>query len=123
MRAEIAKGSKEGAEIKKIVNEGGLVPAKLTVQVLINALIATPSKNYLIDGFPRAIDQAEEFEKTVAECQSVLYFNTPEEICVARCLERAKTSGRSDDTEEIIAKRLKTYNEASRPVVEMYTKL
>jgi adenylate kinase family enzyme len=56
MRAEIAKGSKEGAEIKKIVNEGGLVPASLTVQVLINALIATPSKNYLIDGFPRAID-------------------------------------------------------------------
>jgi len=39
----------------------------------------------------------------------VLYFNTPIDICVARCLERAKTSGRSDDTEEIIGARLKTY--------------
>ena len=37
-----------------------------------------------------------------------------------RCLERAKTSGRSDDTEEIIAKRLRTYNDASKPVVDMY---
>ncbi len=52
-----------------------------------------------------------------------MYFNTDEEICIRRCLERAKTSGRSDDTEEIIAKRLRTYNEASRPVVEMYRKL
>lgn len=68
MRAEIAKGSKEGSEIKKIVNEGGLVPASLTVKVLVNALLVDPSKNYLIDGFPRALDQAEEFERTVTEC-------------------------------------------------------
>jgi shikimate kinase len=52
----------------------------------------------------------------------VLYFNTPLEVCVARCLERAKTSGRSDDTPEIIHARLKTYEEQSKPVVEMYQK-
>lgn len=68
MRAEIAKGSKEGERIKKIVNDGGLVPFELTVQVLINGLIANPSKNYLIDGFPRAVDQAIYFEQHVCEC-------------------------------------------------------
>jgi adenylate kinase family enzyme len=56
MRAEMKKGSKEGEQIQKIVTEGGLVPFELTVQVLINALITNPSKNYLIDGFPRAQD-------------------------------------------------------------------
>lgn len=56
----------------------------------------------------------------VGEAQTVLYFNTSQEICVARCLERAKTSGRSDDTEEIITKRLQTYNEQSKPVVDLY---
>ena len=61
------QGSKEGERIRKIVNDGGLVPFELTVQVLINGLIANPSKvllnyyiskrqNYLIDGFPRAVD-------------------------------------------------------------------
>lgn len=65
----------------------------------------------MIDGFPRAVDQAIYFEQVVGEAQTVLYFNTPIEVCVARCLERAKTSGRSDDTEEIIHKRLQTYNE------------
>jgi hypothetical protein len=36
--------------------EGGLVPFEMTVQILINGLIARPSKNYLIDGFPRAVE-------------------------------------------------------------------
>jgi len=79
-----------------------------------------PCIRYLIDGFPRAIAQAEIFEKMIGEPDCVLFFNTPESVCVSRCLERAKTSGRSDDTEEIIAKRLRTYNDASKPVVDYY---
>jgi adenylate kinase family enzyme len=41
---------------------------------------------------------------------------------MARCMERAKTSGRVDDTEEIILKRLRTYNDMSKPVVDLYKK-
>ena len=41
---------------------GGLVPYDLTVKIIINGMIANPSKNYLLDGFPRATDQAEYFE-------------------------------------------------------------
>jgi len=44
MRAEMQKGSKEGDQIKKIVADGGLVPFELTVDILVNALIATPSQ-------------------------------------------------------------------------------
>jgi len=75
-RAEVQKGSREGEMMKRIMNEGGLIPYQLTVRVLVNALIAQPSKNYLIDGFPRAIDQAIYFEQIVGEAQTVLYFNT-----------------------------------------------
>ena len=69
MRAEAAKGTKLGEQIKKIQKEGKLVPFEITVQVLVNGLIATPSKTrtYLIDGFPRALDQATFFEKNVIE--------------------------------------------------------
>lgn len=58
MRAETSKNSKLGEQIKKIQKEGKLVPFEITVQVLINGLIAMPSKTgtYLIDGFPRALD-------------------------------------------------------------------
>jgi len=79
--------------------------------VLINALKARPAKSYLIDGFPRAVDQAQHFEKIIGAPNTVLYFNASEKICTERCLERAKKDGKFDDTEEIIMKRLHTYNE------------
>jgi len=109
--------------MKEIMDEGKLIPHDLVVQVLINALIANPSKNYLIDGFPRARDQATYFERVVGEAQAVLYFNTPLDVCVERCMVRAKTSGRSDDNEETIRKRLQTFVDESKPVVEMYKSL
>jgi len=74
-------------------------------------MIARPSNNYLIDGFPREKQQATYFEQVCGEAQNVLFFNTPKEVCEARCMERAKTSGRSDDTIETIRKRLNTYEE------------
>jgi adenylate kinase family enzyme len=72
--------------------EGGLVPFELTVQILINGLIANPSKNYLIDGFPRSVEQAIYFEQHVCECQSVLFYDVSEDTLMERCLARASSS-------------------------------
>ena len=49
-----------------------------------------------------------------------LYFY---QICVQRCLERGKQSGRSDDNEETLSKRIKTYNESTIPIIEHFDKL
>lgn len=83
-------------------------------------MLDKPSKNYLIDGFPRALDQALHFEATACEAQTVLYFNVPEEICIARCMERAKTSDRSDDNQSTIKKRYTNYVESTKPAIDMY---
>jgi adenylate kinase family enzyme len=120
MRAEIAKGTKEGDRIRKIVADGGLVPFETTVQLLINALIATPSKNYLIDGFPRAVDQAQYFEQNVMETQQVLFYDVPQELMIERCMKRAETSGRDDDNAETIKKRIQQFFDQSMPVVDYY---
>jgi len=102
--------------------EGGLVPFELTVQILINGLIANPSKNYLIDGFPRAVEQAIYFEQNVCECQQVLFYDVSEDTLMERCLARASTSvvQRDDYNAEELRKRLKAFQESSRPVVELY---
>jgi adenylate kinase family enzyme len=84
-------------------------------------MLDKPSKNYLIDGFPRALDQALHFEATVTEAQAVLFYDVSEEECIARCMERAKTSGRADDTESTIKKRFSNYVESTKPAIEMYT--
>lgn len=60
-------------------------------------MIETKSENYLIDGFPRAVDQALYFEQNVVEAQQVLFYDVPQEIMLERCMKRAETSGRSDD--------------------------
>ena len=50
----------------------------------------------------------------------MLYFDVPDEVMTQRLLERGKTSGRVDDNEETIKKRLKTFHEHSKPVVDYY---
>jgi UMP-CMP kinase family protein len=111
LRIEMDKGSREGEKIKKIMAQGALVPQEVTVQLLVNAMIAYPSKNYLIDGFPRSVEQAVYFEQNVMECQTVLFYDVSEELMLERCMGRALNSGRIDDTEEILKKRFATYNQ------------
>ncbi|CAF4387808.1 unnamed protein product, partial [Adineta steineri] len=43
-------------------------------------------------------------------------------VCVARCLERGKASGRTDDNEDSLKKRIVTYNESTKPVIQLYEK-
>lgn len=66
----------------------------------------TSSKpRFLIDGFPRKMDQAIKFDESVCASKAVLFFSATEEIMLERLLERAKTSGRDDDNKESIIKR------------------
>ena len=67
LRVEMEKGTKEGADIKRVVDEGGLVSNQLIVQLLVQAIISRPAKNYLIEGFPRTVEQAVYFEQNVLE--------------------------------------------------------
>jgi UMP-CMP kinase len=104
------------------MDEGKLVPPEFTVDVLVNAMIASPAKTgvYLVDGFPREIAQATMFEKKVCEVHQVLFYDVPQDVMEARCMKRAETSGRSDDNAETIKKRVQTYFDQSLPVVDFY---
>jgi len=108
-REEMKSGSKIGDRIKGIIAKGDLVPFQLTVQVLINAMLARPSKTYLIDGFPRSVEQAVYFEKAVMEHHVTLFYDVPQELMLQRCMKRAETSGRSDDNAETIKVRVQNY--------------
>jgi UMP-CMP kinase len=74
----------------------------------------------LIDGFPRATDQAIYFEQNVSECQNVIFYDVSAETLMERVQVRALTSGRTDDNAETMIKRFAAYNEQSKPVVELY---
>lgn len=73
-------------------------------------------------GFPREMDQAEQFEETVVPSKFTLFFDCPEEVMEKRLLHRGETSGRADDNIESIRKRFKTFINASMPVVDAFEK-
>lgn len=99
---------------------------EVTVALIENAMRDQMDKNastrFLIDGFPRQMDQALKFDQNVCKARFVLFFDCPEEVMLNRLIERGKTSGRSDDNAESIKKRFKTFKETSMPVVEYYRK-
>ncbi|KAI1143534.1 uridylate kinase [Hypoxylon sp. FL0543] len=75
---------------------------------------------FLIDGFPRKLDQALKFEEAVVPARFVLFFDCPEDEMERRLLERGKTSGREDDNADSIRKRFRTFVETSMPVVDYF---
>ena len=79
---------------------------------------------FLIDGFPREINQGIEFEKQITSnpIAMVLSYDCSEEVMTQRLLERGKTSGRADDNEETIKKRFHTFKESTIPVLDHYNK-
>lgn len=126
LRAEQAReGSEVGALIKHYITEGLIVPQEITIQLLNTAIrdsYREGKQNFLIDGFPRKMDQAVTFEDVIVPSKFVLFFDCPESTMLQRLLERGKTSGRDDDNVESIKKRFKTFEETSMPVVEYFEK-
>ncbi|KAM0276677.1 hypothetical protein ACHAQH_006494 [Verticillium albo-atrum] len=132
LRAEQDRpGSQFGQLIKDHIKDGLIVPMEVTVQLLENAMQATidatpagsaNEHRFLIDGFPRKMDQAVKFEETVCPAKLVLFYDCPESTMEARLLERGKTSGRADDNADSIRKRFRTFVETSMPVVDYFAK-
>lgn len=116
-------GSKYGELIAKCIKEGTIVPQEVTV-ALLERSIGNAYKNgktrFLIDGFPRKMDQAHTFEETIVKSAFTLFFECPELVMLKRLLERGKTSGRADDNIESIKKRFGTFFDTSMPVVDYY---
>ncbi|POR32636.1 Uridylate kinase [Tolypocladium paradoxum] len=129
LRAEQERpGSQFGDLIKNYIKDGLIVPMEVTVQLLENAMADALRKagsakgRFLIDGFPRKMDQAHRFEEAVCPARMVLFYDCPEAVMEKRLLERGKTSGRADDNAESIRKRFRTFVETSMPVVDYYEK-
>merc|ERR1712242_532962 len=122
LRDEVNSGSARGKELLAIMEKGDLVPLQVVLDLLAEAMIKKlpSSKGFLIDGYPREVSQGQEFEKDIGECAQILYFEVSDETMTKRLLKRAETSGRADDNEETIKKRLVTFHQHSEPVIKHY---
>ncbi|KAH0830466.1 UMP-CMP kinase [Lanmaoa asiatica] len=132
LRAEQNReGSQYGDMIRTCIREGNIVPKEVTIKLLEIAMSEelqtrsgpgwTEGKGrFLIDGFPRKMDQALMFDETVCSSSQVLVFEAEQEVMIRRIIERGKTSGREDDNIESLRKRFRTHAELTQPVIEYY---
>jgi adenylate kinase len=120
LRDEVTSRSEVGVMCAKLMKEGKLVPMEVTIELLRDAMKRATLKSFLIDGFPRALDQGLAFSESIQEPDFVLFFDCPLETMTERLLERSKTSGRDDDNMDTIRKRFDTFTSQSLPVLEFY---
>ena len=125
LRAEIKNGTELGKTAKGYIDQGQLIPDELMIDILASVFDSfKDSKGVIFDGFPRTIAQAEALKKMLAERGqdvSVMFvLFDPEEELMVRLIKRGKDSGRADDNEETIKKRLHVYHSQTAPLIDWY---
>ncbi|MEM1323332.1 MAG: adenylate kinase [Bacteroidota bacterium] len=125
-RYEIKNDTELGLRAKSYISKGELVPDEITIGMLNNKVEANPDVDgYIFDGFPRTIPQAKALDQLLTgkgqEVSALIAMDVDDEELVKRLLDRGKTSGRPDDSNEgIIRNRIAVYNKETTPVFDYY---
>ena len=112
LRAEIKNGTELGKTAKSYIDQGQLIPDDLMVSILASVYdsFGREHKGVIFDGFPRTIPQAEALKKMLDErgdkVAAMIELDVPEDELMKRLILRGQQSGRADDNEETIKKRL-----------------
>jgi adenylate kinase len=125
LRAEVESGTKIGKHAAALMQRGDLVPDDVIISLVMPKVVAAAHANgYLLDGFPRSVEQAVETRRLAAQAgaapDAVVYLEAPRDELVRRILARAEVEGRQDDNPETVSNRLHVFDEATRPLVDYY---
>lgn len=125
LRNEIKNKTELGSTAKQYIDKGQLIPDSLMIDILANVYDSLcPCEGVIFDGFPRTIPQAESLAKLLedrnTEVSAMIDLDVPDAILVERLVNRGKSSGRADDNEETIKKRLEVYNNQTAPLIDWY---
>ncbi|MCX6460391.1 MAG: adenylate kinase [Actinobacteria bacterium] len=127
-RANVGAGTPLGVEAKRYMDAGEYVPDSVT-NAMVRDRLAEPdaATGFLLDGYPRTVDQVGELDAMLAlagvALDTVVELIADVDEVVARLLERASQQGRADDTEEVIRRRLEVYGEQTAPLTAAYAEV
>ena len=128
LRDQIKRGTELGKTAKGYIDNGQLIPDDLMVNILADVYdsFGKEHKGVIFDGFPRTIPQAQALKDMLAKrghkVAAMIELDVPEDELVKRLIKRGQESGRSDDNEETIKKRLTVYHNQTSPLIEWYEK-
>ena len=127
LRAAVAAGTPVGQRAKAIMDRGDLVSDDVMIEIIADRLsLPDTAKGFILDGFPRTVDQAKALDALLADraigLDGIVEIVVDHGILRDRILGRARESGgaRADDTDETVTKRLTVYREQTAPVADYY---
>jgi adenylate kinase len=126
-REEVAAGTPVGKEVGAYLDRGDLVPDDLALQVVGPHIVkAAEGGGYILDGYPRTVEQAKAAHELAKEygvtLQGALWLDVDEDELARRIAGRAAAEGRSDDADEsVVRHRIEVFNEKTRPLIDYYT--
>ena len=113
LRKEVEKGTEIGNISKSIIDRGEFVPNQIVLDLIKKKVEQSP-QGYVLDGWPRYMQQVEDMEKNEIGYDYAVFLDVSRDEVLRRLLAR----GRADDTEEIINNRIELYKKETGPVIE-----
>jgi adenylate kinase len=126
-RSQIQNKTELGTKAKAYMEKGQLVPDEIVIDMLFSVMLQQKdAKGFVFDGFPRTLIQAEKFDEMLGinniPIKLVISLEVNDDELIKRLVKRGIESGRADDTEEVIGKRLMVYNDQTKPLLDYYAK-
>jgi adenylate kinase len=125
LRRHVEESTPLGQEAAAYMDRGELAPDRLVMRLVLDPINGTPPlEGFVLDGFPRTLEQAQAAHEWGAArdrtFHAVIVLEVPDDELVRRLLERGAQSGRTDDTEETIRHRLAVYTQSTAPLLDFY---
>jgi adenylate kinase len=124
-RAQVAAKTDLGRTAQRYLDAGEYVPDEITNAMVRERLAADDTRpGFLLDGYPRTLDQVAVLDDFLAtqgrSLDAVIVLRVDHEVLVRRLLRRAEIEHRSDDTEDVIRRRLQVYGDQTVPLISLY---
>lgn len=119
LRDNIKERTALGQEAQKFVEAGELVPDRVMVGMVRDRL--AKEESFILDGFPRTVEQGEALQEILKEQNKPLTHVVFLDVRDDEIVKRLTGRGREDDKPEIIRQRLKVYAESTRPLIKFYS--
>jgi adenylate kinase len=124
-RANVASGTELGRAAQEFMDRGDLVPDDVVIAMVMERLAERDCEGgFVLDGFPRTVNQAEALDRRLAglgtPLEAALSFDVTEEELLRRLAGRAAAQHRADDAEQTIRHRLEVFAIKTRPLIDYY---
>jgi adenylate kinase family enzyme len=120
LRKAAEEDSEFGRKLAEQLRLGEIVAQEVTFGLLKAEIESQDKPFYVIDGFPRKVEQAQAFCETIVQPKAVIFLDADDDILVTRLTGRRSSSGRADDNPESVKLRLNVFHDISYPVIDYF---